>query len=173
MKVNGNMFSILILDVSGSMSGRYNDLFKMANEIITNQMINKENEGVVILFGSRAKAIINGKYRLIDTKEISDSNVGGGTDFYQAFIEAEKYIYNKNKFINKRILFLTDGQSSSSQLRPICNKMISENFKINIVGFGNSKCFERLRQFSSPNCFYTSKNFQEIQTICINIFAAE
>ena len=173
MKGNGNMFSILILDVSGSMSGRYNDLFKMANEIITNQMINKENEGVVILFGSRAKAIINGKYRLIDTKEISDSNVGGGTDFYQAFIEAEKYIYNKNKFINKRILFLTDGQSSSSQLRPICNKMISENFKINIVGFGNSKCFERLRQFSSPNCFYTSKNFQEIQTICINIFAAE
>ena len=169
-----NMFSILILDVSSSMSGSYNDLMKMTNKIITNQMKNKENEGVVILFASRAKTFVNGKYRLINMDDIWDNYFSDrGTDFYAAFKEAEKYISNKNKFINKRILFLTDGEASTSQLRPICNRMLNENFKINIVGFGNSSCFEHLRQFSSPNCFYTSTNFQEVETICINIFAAE
>jgi len=169
-----NMFSILILDVSGSMRGRYNDLMKMANKIITNQMKNKENEGVVILFATRAKTFVNGKYRLINMDDILDNYFSDReTDFYAAFKEAEKYISNKNKFINKRILFLTDGIASSSQLRPICNRMLNENFKINIVGFGNSSYFEDLRQFSSPNCFYTSTNFQEVETTCINIFAAE
>ena len=168
------MYSILILDVSGSMSSYYNSLIKMANEIITKQMENNENEGVVILFGTYAKAIINGKYRLLDLSDIGKANVNAGTNFYNAFIEAEKYIYNKENFMNKRILFLTDGEASSSQLRPICNKMIQQKFQINIVGFGESSWFEDLKQFASPpKCFYTSQNFEEVATICKKISAAE
>ena len=136
-------------------------------------MKNNENKGVVILFGNYAKAIINGQYRLLDLDDIGKANVGGGTNFYEAFKEAEKYIKNKNNFTNKRILFLTDGISSSDQLKPICDKMTQENFQINIVGFGNNNTFEHLRKFSTPNCFFTSNNFKEIETICQNIFAAE
>ena len=136
--------------------------------------------------------------KLIVVFDIKTSNVGRGTDFLHAFKEAEKYIYNKNSFTKKRILFLTDGLCDSSQLQPICDKMIKENFEINIVGFENQnrlyfpnnkvysrilnkysnpikeeKSFEHLRKFASKNCFYTSNNFKDIEQYCENIFAAE
>ena len=177
---NKNMYSILILDISGSMAYYYTQLFEMANEIITNQMKNKDNRGTVILFGNKAKAVIEENYRLLSLNDIKIANVGTNTDFYNAFKEAEKYIYNKNGFYYKRILFLTDGISDSSRLQPICDKMLGEDFQINIVGFDNSKkinknepSFEHLKKFASPNCFFTSKNFKEIDDICQNIFAAE
>ena len=149
----------------------------MTNKIITKQMNNKENEGVIILFASTAKAIINGQYnRLLNKNDIKDAKVGKMTNFYNAFKEAELFIKDKNKFMKKRILFLTDGEDNSdnsSSLRVICDKMIQQNFQINIVGFGKSSKFENLRQFSSPNCFHTSQNFKDVETICQNIFAAE
>ena len=170
-------------------------------------MKNKENEGVIILFGQKAKAIVVGKYRLLNLNDIDKDIVGNNTNFYNAFKEAEKFIKNKNEFMNKRILFLTDGESDSSQLKDICNNMKRENFQINIVGFENKKnnkifslftlskinnsivhpysqyknipvikresSFEHLKKFASPNCFYTSENFEEVEIICQNIFAAE
>ena len=169
----GNMFSILILDVSGSMTKFYSRLINLVNKVITNQMKNNENEGVIILFGNNAKAIVNGKYRLLNVGDIGNAKVGGGTNFNVAFNEAVKYINNRNKFQNKRVLFFTDGEADSSQLRPICNRMIQENFQINVVGFGSSSNFERLRQYASPNCFFTSDNFKEVEEIIKNIFAAE
>ena len=167
------MYSILILDVSGSMRGNYDNLIQMANKIIINQQNNYENEGVIILFGTYAKAIINGKYRLLKKEDIDLACVGGGTEFYRAFQEAEKYISNKNNFIRKRVLFLTDGEDDSSLLGPIVDKMKNENFIVNIVGFGNSLSFEHLRKFASNNCFYTSENFKEVEIFCQNVFAAE
>ena len=183
---DGSMFSILIIDVSGSMQKFYNSLINMANEIINKQQImNKENEGIVIFFGTHAKTIINGKYRLLNVQEIETANVGIYTDFYNAFKEAKKYINHKDKFTRQRILFLTDGIADSSKLQPICNKMTEENFQINIVGFENKdeenlgknlsvgSSFEHLKKFASPNCFFTSENFAEVEIICKNIFAAE
>ena len=190
-----SMFSILILDVSGSMEKYYAELLNMANEIIKNQMKNDENEGVIILFATYAKTIIDGKYRLLYLNDINKANVGTGTNFNFAFQEAKKYIYNKQKFNIKRILFLTDGKSDSSKLQIISDEMKNENFQINIVGFENNNnpifnfirmkkiktlqpghsesSFEHLRKFASPNCFFTSKNFKDIENICKNIFAAD
>ena len=191
ISLKNNMYSILILDVSGSMKYYYNSLIDMANNIIENQMKNKENEGVIIFFGDKAKTIINGKYRILDIKEIKTSEVGGGTDFLAAFEEAEKYIYNKDNFTNKRILFLTDGVSNSSGLLPICKRMEKENFKINIIGFENQQpfifsryfdtsknnespisSFEHLREFASKDCFFTSKDFKEVKEYCQQILAS-
>ena len=181
-----NMYSILILDISGSMRKYYDSLINMTNNIIEKQKNNEENEGVIIFFGTKAKTIINGKYRLLDMNEIELSHVGLHTNFLAAFKEAEKFIYNKNNFKNKRILFLTDGKDDSSQLEPICNKMKKERFIINIVGFENynsslevndiiqeKSSFEHLRKFASENCFFTSKNFKEVKELCQNIFSAE
>ena len=167
------VYFILILDISGSMKKNYNNLINMVNKIIKKQMRSKENEGVVILFGTNAKTIIDGKYRLLTEEDIKLSKVGGGTDFLKAFQEAEKYIKDKSSFSTKRILFLTDGKSDSSQLKPICDKMIDENFNLNIVGFGSKSYFEHLREFASENRFFTSSNFHEVEVICQNIFAAE
>lgn len=119
------------------MDNKYKELFNPTNKIISKLMKNKENEGAIILFGDYAKAIIDGKYRLLNLEDIHIANVSDGTDFYNAFKEEETYINNKNKFMNKRILFLTDGIANSSKLKPICDRMIQENFQINIVGFGN------------------------------------
>jgi hypothetical protein len=155
------------------MKKNYNNLINMVNEIIKKQMKSKENEGVVILFGTIAKTIIDGKYRLLTEEDVKLSKVGGGTDFLNAFKEAEKYIKNKSSFSTKRILFLTDGKSDSSKLKPICDKMVDEHFNLNIVGFGSKSYFEHLRKFASENCFFTSSNFYEVEVICQNIFAAE
>ena len=155
------------------MKKNYNNLINMVNKIIKKQMKSKENEGVVILFGTNAKTIIDGKYRLLTEEDIKLSKVGGGTDFLKAFQEAEKYIKDKSSFSTKRILFLTDGKSDSSKLKPICDKMIDENFNLNIVGFGSKSYFEHLREFASENRFFTSSNFHEVEVICQKIFAAE
>ena len=173
-----NMFSILILDFSGSMKDYYKDLFKMANKIITNQMKNKENEGVVIIFRSEAKAIIEGKLRLIDPeKDVNPTKIPDGTNFFNAFNEAKKYIYDKDNYSYKRILFLTDGKDKNSQIQPIVKEMIKEKFQINIIGFQSDEKesinFEHLKQYASKNCFYTSKTFNEVEKICKFIFAAE
>ncbi len=188
---NNNMYSILILDVSGSMERYYYSLIKMANNIIQEQQKNEENKGVAIFFGTKAKTIVNGKYRLLSINDIKLSNVGGKTNFYLAFKEAEKYIYNKFQFSKKRILFLTDGLCDSSEIRPICDNMKRRKFIINIVGFenyhyyklfrllGNRKnkeeesSFEHLRKYASENCFFTSENFNDVTEFCQKVFAAE
>ena len=79
------MNSILTLDVSPSMSRYYDPLIQLANKIIRKQMGSKENEGTVIFFASSAKAIINGKYRLLNTGEIRSASMGGGTDLIELF----------------------------------------------------------------------------------------
>ena len=195
---NNNMYSILILDVSGSMERYYYSLIKMANNIIQEQQKNEENKGAIIFFGTTAKTIVNGKYRLLNINDIKLSNVGAGTNFYLAFKEAEKaykeaekYIFNRFHFSKKRILFLTDGLCDSSEIRPICDSMKRRKFIINIVGFenyhdfgffrffGNRKykvvesSFEHLRKYASENCFFTSENFNDVTEFCQKVFAAE
>jgi len=49
---SGNMFSILILDVSGSMNHYYQRLINMANEIITNQMKSHQKPKKITLTSS-------------------------------------------------------------------------------------------------------------------------
>ena len=176
--VKARMYSILILDISGSMKKYYQSLCDMANQILEKQMKNEENEGVVILFRKEAKAVITGKFRLLNLeKDIYCAGLPDGTNFFNAFSKAKEFIYNKKYFDYKRILFLTDGKDFNSKLKTICDEMIKENFQINIIGFKNAGKdminFEHLKEFASENCFFTSNNFKEIEIICKNIFAAE
>ena len=76
------------------MENYYKDLIDMANKIITKQMNNKDNEGVIILFISYEKANINGQYRLLNISHIDDVNAGSG----KIFIISKK---QKNKLIIK------------------------------------------------------------------------
>jgi hypothetical protein len=44
-------------------------------------MKREENQGIVILFGTDAKTIIEGKFRLLNLEDIKIANVGGSTNF--------------------------------------------------------------------------------------------
>ena len=45
-------------------------------------------------------------------------------------------------------------------------------YKINIIGFGNSSMFERLREFASEGCFNTKNVFEEVKKIAIQAFSS-
>ncbi|OUM69791.1 hypothetical protein PIROE2DRAFT_57210 [Piromyces sp. E2] len=168
------LYSIMVLDVSGSMEGYYQSLINMANTIINNQLKNPNNKGTVILFGNTAKAVVNGNYRTLTTNDIKIANVGGGTDFYNAFHEATKYIRPSGNYDDKRLLFLTDGKCNLSGLSLLCDQISSEGFSIHILGFGNELTFSKLKPFVRRNgTFQAHKNFNDIITSAVNIFAAE
>ena len=164
-------FSILILDVSGSMSSYYSRLIDLANEIINNQKQNPKNEGVVIFFGTNAETIINKKYKTLSIKDIGNSKAGGGTNFYRGFEEASKYLEYGRNFESRRVLFLTDGEDSEYyKIRSICERMKNLQYIINIIGFGESSLFQNLREFASDGCFNTKDIFDEVKEICIKAF---
>ena len=168
------MFSILILDVSGSMNKEYGQLIEMTNEIIEKQKNNKINEGVVIFFANRAKTIIDKKYRKLKFEEISEAKVGGGTSFIEGFEEAKKYIEYGKKFDLKRVLFLTDGEDSGyEKIGDICQNMKDSGYKLYIIGFRNSNFLKNLENYASEGCFYSKDEFKDVKEICINAFAAD
>ena len=166
-----SMFSILILDVSGSMENNYQNLINMANQIIDKQKKNLKNEGIVIFFASKAKTVINKKYRTLFTADIKTAKVGLNTNFKQGFVEAEQFLEYGRNFEERRVLFLTDGKDPNyNEISNTCKKMKDFGFVINIIGFGQDSLFENLKQFASEGCFYTSDSFEEVKEICLKVF---
>ena len=167
------MFSILILDVSGSMKDYYRSLIDMANNIIDNQKKNPENQGIVIFFGTYAKTVINKHYQNLYEEDIDNAGVGKGTNFKGGFDEAAKYLDYGKKFDVKRVLFLTDGEDKNYQkIGNTCNKMKKLGYTINIIGFGNGYLFENLRFYASEGCFNTKNVFENVKEICIQAFSS-
>ena len=165
-------FSILILDVSGSMSSYYGDLIDMTNNIIDNQKKNNKNGIRVIFFATNAKTVNYNLYSM-STDDIKNANVGGGTNFYKGFQEAAKYIEYGKKFDSRRVLFLTDGEDDDYyRIDDICSTMKYSGYKIYIMGFGAGSLFENLRQFASPDCFDTRNVFEDVKQICIQAFSS-
>ena len=170
---NESMFSIMILDVSGSMEGYYNDLIDMANQIITNQMKNSKNQGIIIFFANNSKTIINKYYRPLYINDIDNANVGKGTNFKKGFDEAYQYLDYGYNFNLKRVLFLTDGEDYNYyQIGNTCERMKSLGYKIYIIGFGNCSTFQDLKPYASEGCFNTNNLFEQVKEICIQAFAS-
>ena len=122
---NKTMHSIIILDVSGSMTSYYQELIDMTNKIIEGQMKNSINQGTIIFFGNIAKAIIQNEYHFLKRDDINKASAGEGTNFFSAFDEVRKYIKQGKNFDEKRVLFLTEGEDS----RYVAIKEICENMK--------------------------------------------
>jgi len=170
------LYSIIVLDVSGSMESYYQSLINMTNGIINNQMKNPSNKGTIIFFGNEARAMVYGNYKTLTTNDIRIANVGGGTDFYRAFSEATKnqYINYPGNFDDKRLLFLTDGESSINGLSSLCDIIHNAGFSIHILGFGNYNTFYKLKQFVRGNgTFQTYFNFEDVASSAEKIFAAD
>ena len=160
-------YTILIIDVSGSMIKNYEELVNMTNKIISNKKELNE-AGTIILFGSNAKKIRDGNFidfEDITRKEISNSNVGGGTNFKNAFDEGCKYLKGGDDFVSKKILFLTDG-NDDSDISKNCIEMMERGFKIYFIGLGNSFEFKKLEKFPH-NYMLISNKFEEIKEYII------
>lgn len=167
-------YSIMILDVSGSMENYYQSLIQMANKIIKNQMKNSNNRIIVIFFGNSAKTVLKENYRLLTIDDIYIANVGGGTSFYNAFKEAVKYIYPFGFYNDKRLLFLTDGKCNINGLSPLRNEILAAGFSIHILGFGQEQYFDPLKPFIGNNgSFQVYYKFEDVVSSAVKIFAAE
>eukprot|EP00833_Pecoramyces_ruminatium_P013647 jgi/Orpsp1_1/1187679/evm.model.d7180000059405.1 len=169
------LYSIMVLDVSGSMRKYYSSLINMANTIINNQKKNSHNRGTIIFFGSSAKAIVNGDYRTLTTCDISITDVGSGTNFYNAFRESVKYINPSGTYDDKRLLFLTDGKSDTNNLSLLCDQISDAGFSIHILGFGENSSFNHLKPFVRRNgSFQVYSVFKDVASSATKIlFAAE
>ena len=161
---NKTMYSIIILDVSGSMNSYYQELIDMTNKIIEGQMKNSNNQGTVIFFGNSAKAVIQNKYHFLKIDDIRNASVGGGTNFLSAFDKASEFIEQGKNFDEKRVLFLTDGDDSGySAIKGICENMKNNDYKLHIIGFKNRGTIESMRSYASENCFVTKNDFKEVE----------
>ena len=176
-----NVFTILILDVSGSMKGYFNDLIKMSNKIIKSQMEKEQNEGVIILFSNEAKVIKEkGKYdKLLKDNAIEESGISnGGTNFYSAFKLAKEDINYKldKEFISKRMIFLTDGEDDNyikiKEMKNICQEMKNDGFKLNFIRYGNCNSFQRLKELPHNYISYIEGDFEKIKEKILNLYAS-
>ena len=171
-------YTILILDVSGSMEPEYKSLVEMTNEIILNQKNKEENEGIIIFFATNAETIRKGKYsqiKLLEYNELKNNKLGGGTCFLNGFNEAKKYLYSENEFILKRVIFLTDGEDSQYlKIKEICQEMKNNNFKIIFLGLNRNHKFN-YNQFKNleelPHDYINiNTEFKAIKDIILKIF---
>ena len=178
---NINVFTILILDVSGSMRSYFNDLINMSNAIIKSQIEKDQNEGVIIVFSDEAKVIKEkGKYdKLLEDNAIEMSGISnGGTNFYSAFELAKEDINYKldKEFILKRMIFLTDGEDNNyykiEEMKKICQEMKDDGFKLNFIGYGNCNSFKRLYELPHNYITYIEGDFQNIIDKIMNLYAS-
>ena len=179
-----SVYSILILDVSGSMesSHLYEPLIKLTNDIIESQKSNEENKIVIIMFGNSAEKIDEKKYKDMNKLKVDDINeldVGKGTNFKSAFEKAQEFINlgTEKEFIMKRVLFLTDGEDNNfsenkSTIIDICKTMKRKNFQLQFICFGEGEeGYKQLKEL--PHDYLTKKNnFDEVKSYIMQQFAA-
>ena len=60
---NRTMYSIIILDTSGSMDSYNQELIDMTNKIVEGQIKNSKNQGTIIFFGEKTKQFLKKLYK--------------------------------------------------------------------------------------------------------------
>ena len=164
-------YSILLLDISGSMINKYKELVNMANIIIENQMENPENKGTIIFFGSDAH-LITTDYKILTLYDVTGVVDDGGTDFDKPFSLAVEYINISCNFQKKRLLFLTVCIANSNNLPSKCDLIANAGFSIYILGFGDSSNFMHLEGLKrGEGTFQSYKDFNDVSSAAIEIFA--
>ena len=102
---------------------------------------NKEYIDLIIYFSTKALNIfVPNNSNNVTLNDIHKANVGGGTNFYNAFDEAQKYLDIGEKFTSRKVLFLTDGQDTSD-ITDLCKNIKECGFKISFFGLRNTYNF--------------------------------
>ena len=180
-----SIYSILILDVSGSMKSYYNTLIDQVNSILERQKDREEDEIIIIFFGEDAKLINKLNYKILNeneewrlkTDDINKINTGN-TKYCNAFMEAMKFKEPSKEFILKRLLFFTDGENFDSlyekqKLKEICINLKEWNYKLYFFGFGEKENFESLKDYEHDDIYIEEdkNNFEKIMESISRQFA--
>ena len=124
----GESSVILLLDVSGSMSGTKIESLKTSAKETADFSIQNNSEIAILAFDGTIQTPIN--FYLPFTKDlkviysfIDGLNAGGGTPMYQAYAEACQYMrnYASSSSKSKSIILMTDGVADQSV--PLQNKL--------------------------------------------------
>lgn len=178
-KIN-SIYSILILDVSGSMKKYYGELINQVNSILEGQKEREENEIVIIFFGENAEIKKNLSYKELNENNewkltINDiTNIKtGDTKYCNAFMKAMEFKEPSKEFILKRLLFFTDGRNNDSEnekqeLKKICKELKELNYKLHFFGFGNKDYFKSLNDYE-PDYIYVEEDKDNFENIMKSI----
>ena len=111
-------------------------------------------EGTALTFKIQP-CFINAVRHIIPLKKLSDSDTITNMD--------EKKRAPRNRTIS------LSGEDIKSLKKRIILRI--NNIYRRLIKLDSS--FEHLKKFASPNCFFTSNSFKEVENLCQNIFAAE
>ena len=113
IKENTNTDTILIIDISDSMTGNKMDKVKQDSiDLIQKTLQDNNNKIGIIEFNDNASIVSNLSNDISDlTNKINSLTASGNTNYYQALVKLEELLKTYQKEDNKElaVLFLTDG----------------------------------------------------------------
>lgn len=140
---------MLVIDRSGSMSGRKIELAKDAARA-TLEVLQPNDELGVIAFDSSPKSVVKmqrASNRLKITESLSRLRPGGGTAIFPALDQAYLDLTDRNAKI-KHIILLTDGQSNREGILELVAQSYQDKITISTVAVGRNSDQRLLMQIA-------------------------
>ena len=151
---------ILVLDVSGSMSGSdLSNLKEVSNNLINSMSFQVGSTISIIEFESSASILLENRTSASEaTRTINGLRASGGTDFVNALSKTQT-ILNRNNFNKEEtfVIFVSDGVDSdySGQYASTVRSMVNTVYAI---GIGSGANATKLRMIASCGCYFNSSS---------------
>ena len=151
---------ILVLDVSGSMSGSdLSNLKEVSNNLINSMSFQVGSTISIIEFESSASILLENRTSASEaTRTINGLRASGGTDFVNALSKTQT-ILNRNNFNKEEtfVIFVSDGVDSdySGQYASTVKSMVNTVYAI---GIGSGANATKLRMIASSGCYFNSSS---------------
>lgn len=150
---------ILVLDISGSMSGgRLSNLKEVSNNLIDSMSFKVGSTISIIPFESSAYiALSDGTNAATAKKIINGLSDTGGTNFSAALRTTYSLLTQNNYDKDETfVIFVSDGNgSSASDYASMVKSMVNTVYSI---GIGSGAATEYLREIASPDCYFNSSD---------------
>ena len=112
---------IMVLDISGSMSGDKLDRVKSDSTELIESLLSNQNNSVALITFDTASTIVSDFTNDVDalTNQINGLSVTGSTNYYQALVNVDTILQDYQKTNDKEVivLFLTDGYSHQFHMK--------------------------------------------------------
>lgn len=152
---------VLVLDVSGSMSGsELSNLKSVANNLIDNMSFKAGSTISIISFESSADVLLRVGTSANEAKSIINSlSASGGTSFNNALSKAdiliENYLLNQD---NNYMIFVSDGYDGDSLNTSYVNNIKRNVNTVYSIGIGSGADTSSLTKIASSGCYFNSNN---------------
>ena len=151
---------ILVLDVSGSMSGsELSNLQEVSNNLINSMSFQAGSTISIVQFESSADILLENKTSASEAIQVINGlNASGGTDFTNALSKTQT-ILDRNTFNKEEtfVIFVSDGIDSdyngeySASVKSMVNTVYA-------IGIGSSANAAKLQMIASDGCYFNSND---------------